>query len=304
MNHNSMHRVILIAMLAMAFPAASFAGFGVGIGINVGFAPPPLPIYAQPPCPAPGYIWTPGYWGYAGDDEDYYWVPGTWVMAPSEGLLWTPGYWGEVGGGYALNEGYWGPQVGFYGGINYGFGYFGEGFAGGYWQGDDFFYNRSVTNVSNVNITNVYNRTINNNSYGSRASFNGVHGVADASRFRADAAHVAHLDQSWTPADRGHPAAGFVPGQRHSGRDRRARLQGAGARQSRAEFSDGRAFVRLGPAWVAGATGRAGTERLSGTAQLSDVPGFAQEQPLEQTMGQPGLDKELVIQGMRPREGY
>jgi hypothetical protein len=146
----------------------------------VGFAPPLLPVYAQPPCPAPGYIWTPGYWAYAGDEGGYYWVPGSWVMAPSPGLLWTPGYWGEVGGGYVWNEGYWGPQVGFYGGINYGFGYFGEGFAGGYWQGGDFFYNRSVTNVSNVNITNVYNRTVNNNYYGNRASFNGVNGVAAA----------------------------------------------------------------------------------------------------------------------------
>jgi hypothetical protein len=181
MNHNSMHRAILIAILAMAVPAVSFAGFfNVGIGVNVGFAPPPLPVYAQPPCPAPGYIWTPGYWGYSDDDDDYYWVPGTWVMAPSEGLLWTPGYWGEVGGGYVWNEGYWGPQVGFYGGINYGFGYFGEGFAGGYWRGRDFFYNRSVTNVSNVNITNVYNHTVNSNFVGNRASFNGVNGVPAA----------------------------------------------------------------------------------------------------------------------------
>ena len=184
MNLNSMHRAILIAMLAMAFPAASFAGFGVGIGIDVGFAPPALPVYAQPPCPAAGYIWTPGYWSYAGDDEDYYWVPGTWVMAPSPGLLWTPGYWGEVGGGYAWNEGYWGPQVGFYGGINYGFGYFGAGFEGGYWRDRDFFYNRSVTNVSNVNITNVYNRNVSNNFNGNRASFNGVNGVPAAPTHR------------------------------------------------------------------------------------------------------------------------
>jgi hypothetical protein len=75
-------------------------------------------------------------------------------------------------------EGYWGPHVGFYGGVNYGFGYFGSGFVGGYWRNHDFYYNRAVTNVSNVSITNVYNRTvINNNSYGSRPSFNGRNGV-------------------------------------------------------------------------------------------------------------------------------
>jgi predicted patatin/cPLA2 family phospholipase len=26
-------------------------------------------------------------------DEDYYWVPGTWVLPPEVGLRWTPPYW-------------------------------------------------------------------------------------------------------------------------------------------------------------------------------------------------------------------
>ena len=56
------------------------------------FAPPVLPVYVQPPCPQPGWMWTPGYWAYGPDG--YYWVPGTWVPAPYVGALWTPGYWG------------------------------------------------------------------------------------------------------------------------------------------------------------------------------------------------------------------
>ena len=75
-------------------------------------------------------IWTPGYWAYANDYDDYYWVPGTWVMAPEPGLLWTPAYWGWGGNGYVFYQGYWGQQVGFYGGISYGYGYFGEGYQG------------------------------------------------------------------------------------------------------------------------------------------------------------------------------
>jgi len=39
-------------------------------------------------------------------------------------------------GGFFFNDGYWGPEVGFYGGINYGFGYFGEGYGGGRWMAD------------------------------------------------------------------------------------------------------------------------------------------------------------------------
>ena len=66
-------------------------------------------------------MWTPGYWAWGNDG--YYWVPGTWVPAPAVGLLWTPGYWGWSGGYYRWNVCYWGPHVGFYGGVNYGFGY-------------------------------------------------------------------------------------------------------------------------------------------------------------------------------------
>ena len=43
------------------------------------------------------------------DPYGYYWVPGTWVMAPQPGFLWTPGYWGWNNGVYVFNDGYWGP---------------------------------------------------------------------------------------------------------------------------------------------------------------------------------------------------
>ena len=110
-------------------------------------APPPLPVYDQPPVPGPGYIWSPGVWSWDEDRGDYYWVPGTWVEPPRVGLLWTPGYWGGFAGGYIFHPGYWGERVGFYGGINYGFGYFGVGYEGGYWQGRHFFYNREVNKM-------------------------------------------------------------------------------------------------------------------------------------------------------------
>ncbi len=79
--------------------------------------PPPLPVYEQPECPGPGYIWTPGYWGYNGG---YYWVPGTWVEPPQPNVYWTPGYWGWSNNVYLFHGGYWGPHVGYYGGVDYG----------------------------------------------------------------------------------------------------------------------------------------------------------------------------------------
>lgn len=134
-------RWILMALLLSLVPASSYAG----VLISVGFAPPVLPVYEQPVCPEPGLMWTPGYWGYGPDG--YYWVPGAWVPAPYEGALWTPGYWGWGDGLYVWHVGYWGPHVGYYGGVNYGFGYMGVGFAGGVWRGGVFAYNSAVMHV-------------------------------------------------------------------------------------------------------------------------------------------------------------
>jgi WXXGXW repeat (2 copies) len=163
--------VLMGLVLVLAMPSASQAQIAVGISVHVG--PPALPVYAQPICPGPGYIWTPGYWAYG--DDGYYWVPGTWVLAPEPGLLWTPGYWGWGGGVYVWHAGYWGPHVGFYGGINYGFGYTGSGFWGGEWRGREFVYNRSVTNVNVTVIHNYYNKTVVVNNV-SHVSFNGGEG--------------------------------------------------------------------------------------------------------------------------------
>jgi WXXGXW repeat (2 copies) len=164
--------VVATAVAVMSLSAASPAQIAVGISVRIG--PPALPVYAQPIAPGPGYLWTPGYWGW-NDDGGYYWVPGTWVVAPV-GMLWTPGYWGFAGGFYGWHGGYWGPHIGFYGGINYGFGYGGVGFAGGEWRGGAFYYNRAVTNVSVTNVTNVYNKTVVVNNT-TTTSFNGEGGV-------------------------------------------------------------------------------------------------------------------------------
>src|ERR1700686_2760407 len=114
-------RNLLLFLLLCLAPATSFAQ--VAVSIRVG--PPPLPVYTQPVIPEDGYLWTPGYWAYG--PVGYYWVPGGWVMPPRVGVFWTPGYWGFGGRLYAWHPGYWGPHVGFYGGINYGFGYAGVG---------------------------------------------------------------------------------------------------------------------------------------------------------------------------------
>jgi hypothetical protein len=173
MKMTKLRSLILAGLLALPL-ATSFAQ----VGISVNFAPPVLPVYEQPPCPVAGYIWTPGYWDYGYDAGDYYWVPGAWVAPPTVGVLWTPPWWGWNNGAYVFNRGYWGPTVGFYGGVNYGYGYTGDGYWGGRWSGNTFNYNTAVTRVNTNVVHNTYvNNSFNKQVNANRASFNGPNGV-------------------------------------------------------------------------------------------------------------------------------
>ena len=118
-------RLIRISGLLLLAALAGASTSSAQIALSITIAPPELPVYEQPPIPAPGYIWTPGYWAVI--DSDYVW-----------------------------HEGYWAPHVGFYGGINYGFGYYGSGFYGGMWEGRDFDYNTAVWRVNPSFVHNTY----------------------------------------------------------------------------------------------------------------------------------------------------
>ena len=163
--------------------------YGVEPAATAPDPPPPLPEYDQPPCPGDGYLWTPGYWDYA--STGYYWVPGVWVQQPYVGALWTPGYWAYSHGHYAFFSGYWGPHIGFYGGVNYGYGYTGEGYEGGYWNSGQFYLNRAVNNINVAVVHHVYSRTVvNMRNTTNHVSYNGGSGGIDA---RPQAAELAAL---------------------------------------------------------------------------------------------------------------
>jgi WXXGXW repeat (2 copies) len=213
---------LLLMLATMAAPTKASAS----VGIFVSFGPPAIPVYVQPMCPGPGYIWTPGYWAWD-PDYGYYWVPGTWVMAPFIGAMWTPGYWGWYNGGYMWYPGYWGTAVGFYGGINYGFGYTGFGYYGGYWRGGRYFYNREVNHLG-PNFVNVYRQRVVVRE-GPRISFNGGRGGIDArptsaqmaaERTRRFGANNRQMEQErwartnrsqWARENRGRPEVAATP---------------------------------------------------------------------------------------------
>ena len=165
--------------LALGLTVIAAPNYAVAqISVSITLAPPALPVYEQPVLIEEGGIWAPGYWDY--NQDGYFWVPGTWVQPPEIGLLWTPGYWGWGNGRYVWNGGYWGATVGFYGGIDYGFGYSGQGYSGGHWQDQRFYYNTAVSHVSATNIRNTYSQTIVNNTTVNRVSYNGGTGGARA----------------------------------------------------------------------------------------------------------------------------
>ena len=271
----------LAALLFVLVPPASSSAY---VAVSVGIAPPAIPVYTQPYCPGPGYIWTPGYWAYS--DFGYYWVPGVWALAPQIGFLWTPGYWGYRTRGYYFNDGYWGPSIGFYGGINYGYGYYGSGYYGGRWVGNTFSYNTAVSRVNRNVITNTYvNRDVVKSASGRGASFNGPGGVKAKPTAREQAAakaeHVAPTSAqrsrveaaSKDPAlqaknNHGKPKSDAVNTFESKHRPEGAETAEAGKSEqaNRQSGESSRAENRAGAEKQAGAERPAGTEKAEGGA--------------------------------------
>ncbi len=170
--------IAIVLALGAGMPSIAIADVSADMGVYVGYPPPPLPLDDQSPIPGPDYIWIPGYWAWS--DDGYYWVPGYWVLPPFVGALWTPGYWGWFGHVCVFHRGFWARHVGFYGGINYGFGYPGKGYTGGRWGPGGFYYNRAANRINDPRITNVYDGAVANNGVPNRASFNGGQGGVTA----------------------------------------------------------------------------------------------------------------------------
>jgi hypothetical protein len=294
-------RLMLLAFAISLIPASSYAG----VFISVNFGPPVMPVYVQPVCPAPNLFWTPGYWAYGPDG--YYWVPGAWVPAPYVGALWTPGYWGWGGGLYIWHPGYWGRHVGYYGGVNYGFGYMGIGFAGGVWRGGVFAYNTAVMNVNTTVIHNTYidrtvvvNNTIVNNNH---VAYSGGPGGINhpmtaeertysnephvaATSFQTQHEHTAQADRSaYFNNNHGHPAnvAASRPlqAENHPAPQPRA----MGSQSTHAMGTQGHGYVASKPA--PGAPAGHSTPQYSPAPQTHAAPQSHASQPKSQPRPQP-----------------
>jgi len=99
MNLTKSIRSLSLLLAAAAFAAPAYAQ--VRLNINVG---PPAPQYEVVPAIAPGYVWAPGYWGWAG--ERHVWIRGR-AIVQREGYRWEPDRWDQRDRGYFRTAGHW-----------------------------------------------------------------------------------------------------------------------------------------------------------------------------------------------------
>jgi hypothetical protein len=187
-------------------------------------------------------------------------------MPPAIDLLWTPGYWGWNGGVFVFSVGFWGPTVGFYGGINYGFGYSGFGYDGGYWRGNTFYYDTTVNNFGTTRINAVYTRNVVTSRTITRTSFNGGPGgvVARPNAAQVAASRQAHLAP--TPRQTSHTQLASQNPASRAGTSRGMQVAHASARSGAAgaatsHASSHRAGATMGHAYAS--AGRASSHNFA-----------------------------------------
>jgi hypothetical protein len=277
-----------------------------GVQLATAPAPPPsMPKYRQPPCPGPNYIWTPGYWGYG--DVGYYWVPGAWIMAPYVGALWTPPWWEFYGAGYRWHHGYWGRYIGFYGAIDYGYGYTGLGFDGGYWNNGRFYYNRAVANVDPRVTPYVYRYSITNYTPFNRVSYNGgPGGVTRQATARELAVRSGMRMAPVAEQMQNARAAAMDPRQFASGNHGHPAMTtqtGPAAMPNRAAAGTPHAVERhQGTPNLSGRAAMGPGARFGGASRMERVP--AQHMPVEHRAAAGGFHREIAPHGHLAVRGH
>lgn len=101
-------RTKIFAGAALAFGTA-LSACAPGAYVGVGYGPPPPRYGVVGVAPAPGYVWTDGFWDWRGNN--WVWAPGRWQRPPRRGARWEPGRWQERHDrghrGYEFNRGHW-----------------------------------------------------------------------------------------------------------------------------------------------------------------------------------------------------
>ncbi len=119
-------RLLTVSTCVLGFATAAQANPYVSVEAGVVFAPPsgvaisidsdgveitattapPAPRYEYvPAAPAPGYVWTPGYWFWTG--ASWMWVEGAWAAPPSPTYVYVSPRWVRRGVHWHFVHGGW-----------------------------------------------------------------------------------------------------------------------------------------------------------------------------------------------------
>ena len=99
------HHHILAVLCAVMLLIGSLPSWSARVGFSVALTPPAAVVETIPPPPAPGNVWTPGYWSWNG--TEYVWVPGQYAVPPFPGAVWIGGRWVARGHGWTWVDGRW-----------------------------------------------------------------------------------------------------------------------------------------------------------------------------------------------------
>ena len=98
-------RAIVAALCGLALLLTSPPAFSANLSFSVALTPPAPIVETVPPPPAPGTVWTRGYWSR--DGVKYVWVAGQYVVAPFPDALWIGGRWVHRGDHWTWVDGHW-----------------------------------------------------------------------------------------------------------------------------------------------------------------------------------------------------
>jgi WXXGXW repeat (2 copies) len=98
-SRNAFLAAFVLVLGTAAIPA--MARVSGSLDIEVGPPPPRMEIV---PPPRHGYVWSPGYWAWDGDD--FVWRDGRW-LAQRRGYDWEPDHWEHRDHHYQFGPGHW-----------------------------------------------------------------------------------------------------------------------------------------------------------------------------------------------------